>query len=172
VTKTIDGRNGVMKKFIQDFKKFITKGNVLDLAVAVIIGGAFGKIVSSLVNHIIMPVISWIIGGRSFEDIKTIIRPADLITGTTESAIFWGLFIQNVVDFLIIAFVIFLIVRAFARINELAEKARYKLHEEEIKAKEEADRLAAIEAENTPKPPTVEELLTDIKALLEKRAQS
>jgi len=158
-----------MKKFIQDFKKFITKGNVLDLAVAVIIGGAFGKIVSSLVNHIIMPVISWIIGGRSFEDIKTIIRPADAVSGTAESAIYWGLFIQNIVDFLIIAFVIFLIVRAFARINELAEKVRLKLHEEEIKAKEEADRLAAIEAESGPKPPTVEELLTDIKVLLEKR---
>ncbi|HAX02763.1 MAG: hypothetical protein A2Y45_04760 [Tenericutes bacterium GWC2_34_14] len=158
-----------MKKFAQDFKKFITKGNVLDLAVAVIIGGAFGKIISSLVNHIIMPVVSLVAGKQSFEDIKTVLRPADEVAGITENAIYWGLFIQNVVDFLIIAFVIFMIIRTFARMNEMAEKAKNKLREDELKAKAEAEKLALEEEAKKPKPPTVEELLGDIKALLEKK---
>ncbi len=159
-----------MKKFFQDFKKFITKGNVLDLAVAVIIGGAFGKIISSLVNHILMPVISLIAGKKSFEDIKTVLTPANELTGVTENAIYWGLFIQNVIDFLIIAFVIFLIIRAFGRVSALAEKAKAKLHEEELKAQAEEKRLKELEEASKPKQPTVEELLTDIKVLLEKKA--
>jgi large conductance mechanosensitive channel len=158
-----------MKKFAQDFKKFITKGNVMDLAVAVIIGGAFGKIISSLVNHILMPVISLIVGKKSFEDIKTVLRPADELTGVTENAIYWGLFIQNVIDFLIIALVIFIIIRTFARMGELAEIAKNKLREEELLAKAEAEKLALEEEAKKPKPPTVEALLTDIKALLEKK---
>lgn len=158
-----------MKKFFQDFKKFITKGNVLDLAVAVIIGGAFGKIISSLVNHILMPVISLIAGKKSFEDIKTVLTPANELTGVTENAIYWGLFIQNVIDFIIIAFVIFIIIRMFSKMSELAEKAKAKLHEEELAAKAEAERLKAIEEANKPKQPTVEDLLTEIKVLLEKK---
>lgn len=158
-----------MKKFFQDFKKFITKGNVLDLAVAVIIGGAFGKIVSSLVNHILMPVISLIAGKKSFEDIKTVLTPANELTGVTENAIYWGLFIQNIIDFLIIAFVIFMIIRAFGKMSSLAEKAKAKLHEEELAAKAEEKRLKELEEASKPKPPTVEELLTEIKVLLEKK---
>lgn len=160
-----------MKKFFQDFKKFITKGNVLDLAVAVIIGGAFGKIISSLVNHILMPVISLIAGKKSFEDIKTVLTPADEVAGITENAIYWGLFIQNIIDFLIIALVIFIIIRTITRISELAEKAKAKANEEELKAKAEKERLAAIEEANKPKPPTVEQLLTEIKVLLEKKVK-
>jgi len=160
-----------MKKFFQDFKKFVTKGNVLDLAVAVIIGGAFGKIISSLVNHILMPVISLIAGKKSFEDIKTILTPADEAAGITENAIYWGLFIQNVIDFLIIALVIFIIVRTMTKMSSLAEKAKAKLNEEELKAKAEAEKLKAEEEAKKPKPPTVEELLTDIKGLLEKKAK-
>lgn len=158
-----------MKKFFQDFKKFITKGNVLDLAVAVIIGGAFGKIISSLVNHILMPVISLIAGKKSFEDIKTVLTPANELTGVTENAIYWGLFIQNVIDFLIIAFVIFIIIRAFSKMSELAEKAKAKLHEEELKALAEEKRLKELEEAKKPKQPTVEQLLTEIKVLLEKK---
>lgn len=158
-----------MKKFFQDFKKFITKGNVLDLAVAVIIGGAFGKIISSLVNHILMPVISLIVGKKSFEDIKTVLTPANELTGVTENAIYWGLFIQNVIDFVIIALVIFIIIRTFAKMSAIAEKAKAKLYEEELAAKAEAERLKAIEEANKPKQPTVEELLTEIKVLLEKK---
>jgi len=158
-----------MKKFFQDFKKFVTKGNVLDLAVAVIIGGAFGKIISSLVNHILMPVISLIIGGTSFEDIKTVLVEADPLNNVTESAIYWGLFIQNIVDFLIIALVIFIIIRSFARVSEIADKARMKLHEGELAAKAEAERIALEQAAKQPKQPTVEELLLDIKKILEKK---
>ena len=157
----------IVKKFAQDFKKFITKGNVLDLAVAVIIGGAFGKIISSLVNHILMPVISLIVGKKSFDDIKTVLTPAS--EGVTENAIYWGLFIQNIIDFLIIALVIFIIIRVFARMNQLAEMAKNKLNEEELLAKAEAEKLALEEEAKKPKPPTVEELLTDIKKLLEKK---
>ena len=142
-----------MKKFFEDFKKFIAKGNVMNLAVAVIIGGAFGKIVSSLVNHILMPIISLAIGGINFEDIKTVITPADLITGTAENAIYWGSFIQNVIDFLLISFVKYIIVKIFAHFNELLEKNKDKKEDK----KEEV------------KKPTTEEILIDIKNILEKK---
>lgn len=158
-----------MKKFFQEFKKFITKGNVLDLAVAVIIGGAFGKIIASLVNHILMPVVSLMLGGQNFADIKTVLREANVDAGITENAIYWGLFIQNIVDFLIIALVIFIIIKTIAKMNELAEKAHHKLHEEELRLKAEQEALLAIEKAKQPKAPTVEELLSDIKALLEKQ---
>ncbi len=162
----------MMRKFFKDFKKFITKGNVLDLAVAVIIGGAFGKIISSLVNHILMPVISLIAGKKSFEDIKTVLTPANETLGITENAIYWGLFIQNVIDFLIIALVIFIIIRTFARMSDLAEKAKAKLNEEELLAQKEAERIKQEEEAKKPKPPTVEELLTEIKVLLEKQTKA
>lgn len=105
-----------MKNFFTDFKKFITKGNVVDLAVAVVVGGAFGKIVTSLVNDIIMPLISLIVGGASVKDWKWVIKPKikDAVTGAVtqaESALHYGNFIQTILDFLIIAFFIFLTLR-------------------------------------------------------------
>ena len=100
-----------MKKFWSEFKAFISKGNVLDLAVAVIIGGAFNKIVSSLVNDVIMPLISLAIGGADVSEWKWVIKAA---TDTTpETALRYGIFIQAIIDFLIIAFTIFLIVKIF-----------------------------------------------------------
>jgi large conductance mechanosensitive channel len=87
---------------LREFKEFIMRGNVLDLAIAVIIGGAFGKIVSSLVNDILMPVIGLIIGGVNFSGLS--LKVGDAV-------IAWGLFVQTIFDFLIIAFVIFLIVK-------------------------------------------------------------
>lgn len=93
----------------KEFKEFALKGNVIDLAVAVIIGGAFGKIVSSLVNDIIMPAISALLGGISFADLKYVITPAS--GDVAEVAILYGAFIQAIVDFLIIAFSIFLFVK-------------------------------------------------------------
>ena len=98
-----------MGKFINDFKEFAIKGNVIDMAVGVIIGGAFGKIVTSMVNDMIMPLIGVITGGVNFTDLKWIIQPEKLAAdGTTvESAavsVNYGMFVQNVVDFLIIAF--------------------------------------------------------------------
>ncbi len=95
-----------MKSFLEEFKAFAVKGNVVDLAVAVVIGAAFGKIVSSLVDAIIMPLIGTILGGVDFSDLSYNIG---------ETAIAYGSFIQAVVDFVIIAFVIFVVIRAIRR---------------------------------------------------------
>ena len=94
---------------LKEFKEFALKGNVIDLAVAVIIGGAFGKIISSLVNDVLMPAIGILMGGISFTDLKYVITPA--VGDIPESAILYGSFIQSIVDFLIIAFSIFLFVK-------------------------------------------------------------
>jgi large conductance mechanosensitive channel len=88
---------------LKEFKAFVMRGNVLDLAIAVIIGGAFGKIVSSLVNDILMPIIGLILGGVNFNELSITVGAA---------VIKWGAFVQTIIDFLIIAFVIFLIVKA------------------------------------------------------------
>ena len=97
---------------LKEFKEFALKGNVIDLAVGVIIGVAFGKIVSSLVNDILMPVIGVILGGVSFTDLKYVITPAS--GDIAEVAILYGSFIQAIVDFLIIAFSIFLFIKLLA----------------------------------------------------------
>lgn len=154
-----------LKKFFEDFKKFITRGNVLDLAVAVIIGGAFSKIIGSLVKDILMPVISLVVGEKGFENYKFVITPANALTGTTENAIYYGAFIQNIIDFLIIAFVIFIIVRSIMRISE---RVNAKKIEAERIQKEEEDRIKAEKAAMEPVQPKVEDLLQDIKVLLEK----
>lgn len=154
-----------MKKFFRDFKKFITKGNVLDLAVAVIIGGAFSKIIGSLVKDILMPVISLVVGKDGFDNYKYVITPANTVTGTAENAILYGLFIQNIIDFLIIAFVVFLIVRMFTRMSEIAHAKKL---EEEARLKAIEDEKKAEQAKLDAQKPKVEDLLTDIKLLLEK----
>lgn len=94
---------------LKEFKEFALKGNVIDLAVAVVIGAAFGKIITSLVNDIIMPAIGTIMGGVSFLDLKYVITPAS--GDIAEVAIRYGAFIQSLVDFLIIAFSIFLVIK-------------------------------------------------------------
>lgn len=94
---------------IKEFKEFALKGNVMDLAVAVIIGGAFGKIVTSLVDDLLMPAIGALMGGVNFSDLKYVITPAS--GDLAEAAIFYGAFIQSIVDFLIIAFSIFIFVK-------------------------------------------------------------
>lgn len=109
-----------MKKFFSEFNAFISRGNVLDLAVGVIIGAAFGKIVSSLVNDIISPLIGLVLGGRSFADLKLILKEA--VGEAPAVTLNYGNFIQNIIDFVIMAFVIFLIVKAFNKIKERKEK--------------------------------------------------
>lgn len=104
-----------------DFKKFILKGNVVDLAVAVIIGGAFGKIVSSFVNDVLMPVLSILIGKVDFKTLKWVIEEAQ--GETPELAVYYGMFIQNIVDFVIIAFVIFLMIRLIQKSKKKQEEA-------------------------------------------------
>lgn len=114
-----------MGKFINEFKVFAVKGNAVDMAVGVIIGGAFGKIVSSIVNDLIMPPIGWLIGGVNFSDLK-ITLPAEKIADGIEmqaATINYGSFIQNLIDFVIIAFCVFLLVKG---INKLANKKQEK----------------------------------------------
>ncbi len=102
-----------MKNFIDEFKEFIAQGNVMDMAVGVIIGGAFGKIVSSLVENILMPLIGILLGGVSFEDLAVTV-------GTAE--VKYGIFLQSVFDFLIIAFVIFLMIKQIAKVTDKFKK--------------------------------------------------
>ena len=105
-------KNGT-KGFIGEFKEFISRGNVMDLAVGVIIGGAFGKIVTSLVDNILMPLIGMIIGGHDFSSLSATVGTA---------TIQYGLFIQNIIDFLIVAFCIFLIVKGINKLSNLKKK--------------------------------------------------
>ena len=133
--------------FIQDFKAFALKGNVVDMAVGVIIGGAFGKIVTSVVNNIIMPPIGVLTGGVDFTDLKLVIKEAE---GEAEAVTLnYGQFIQDVVDFLIIAFCIFLMVKGIAALNR----------------KKEEEPAAPAPA---PEPSAEEKLLTEIRDLLKK----
>ena len=138
-----------MKKFFGEFKEFISKGNVIDLAVGVVIGSAFTKIVTSLVNDVIMPAIGLIFGGIDFTSLRFIITPADEAAGVAEAAIYYGNFIQTVVDFLLVAFVIFLVVKGINKLRSL-------------KKKEEEAAPAPAEPSNE------EKLLTEIRDLLKK----
>ena len=114
---------------LKDFKEFAFKGNVLDMAIGVIIGAAFGKIVTSLVNDLIMPIISILTGGINFTDLKLVITPAH--GDVAENAVAYGSFIQNVVNFLIIAFCIFIFVRL---IEKFKKKEDAKVEEAPAKA--------------------------------------
>ena len=154
-----------MKKFFKEFKDFITRGNVLDMAIGVIIAGAFGNITTTLVNKVIMPFIGWIFGGLDLTKLNITLREA-VMEGEeiVKEAVVIGIgdFIAVVINFIIVAFIVFLIVRSFNRARELAEKR---------KAAKEAAEKAAAEAEEEAAPeepakPTAEELLTEIRDLL------
>jgi len=106
---------------LKEFKEFALKGNVIDLAVAVIIGGAFGKIVSSLVNDILMPLLGVFTGGINFSDLKYVVAPAN--GDIAEVAILYGSFTQSIVDFVVIAFSIFLFIRFLASREKKEPKA-------------------------------------------------
>ncbi len=139
--------------FIKDFKEFAMKGNIIDMAVGVIIGGAFGAIVSSLVNDIIMPVVSLATGGDGLKNLKYVIvhakEAAPDVAAVEEVAINYGVFIQNIVDFLIIAFSIFVALRVIMK---------FKRKEAEAPAP-------------APEPTKEEVLLTEIRDLLKKQAE-
>lgn len=111
-----------MKKIYSEFKKFINKGNIVDLSVAVIIGTAFGKVVTSMTNDLIMPLISLVTGRDGFDNYKYVIREANLELGVAENAIYYGSFIQNSIDFLLIAIVVFFFVRIINRLGDVSEK--------------------------------------------------
>lgn len=140
-----------MGKFLTEFKEFAMKGNVVDMAVGVIIGGAFGKIVSSLVNDVVMPLVGLATGGLDFKEHKLILKDA-VMNGeeivTPEVAMTWGVFVQNIVDFLIVAFCIFVAIRFMNRFKKKVE-----------------------ETPAAPPVPTKEEvLLTEIRDLLKQQA--
>ncbi len=142
------------KGFVAEFKEFISRGNVLDMAVGVIIGGAFGKISTSLVNDVIMPAISMLTGGIDFSSWKLVLKAASagadgVIDPATEVAIRYGTFLATILDFLIIAFAVFCLIKG---INALRRK---KADSEEI-----------VEVEITPEPSNSELLLTEIRDLL------
>lgn len=141
-----------MKKFLKEFKEFAMRGNVIDMAVGVIIGGAFGKIVSSLVNDIIMPLMGILTGGVNFTDNKLILKHA--VEDAPEVALTWGVFVQSIVDFIIIAFCIFVAIRLMNKLKD---------------AKKEEEQAAAPAA---PAGPTQEELLAEIRDLLKKDIES
>ena len=144
-----------MSNFLTEFKEFAVKGNAIDMAVGVIIGGAFGKIVTSLVNDIIMPPIGWLIGGVSFSDLKYTLPQIDLgIEKLAPATINYGNFLQTTLDFVIIALCVFLLVKG---INRLARKNA-------AAAKEEAPKA--------PEPSAEEKLLTEIRDLLKSRQQA
>ena len=117
----------------KEFKDFISKGNVMDLAVGVIIGAAFGKIVTSLVDDMIMPILGIILGKVNFSGLKLVITPAS--GDTPEVAVLYGSFIQNIVNFLIMAFVIFLMVKL---VNKLKKPVKEETPTVEVPTKEEA----------------------------------
>lgn len=142
-----------MGKFINEFKEFAVKGNAVDMAVGVIIGGAFGKIVSSIVDDIIMPPIGWLIGGVNFSDLKFTLPSVDVgIEKLAPATINYGNFIQTTLDFLIIALCVFLMVRG---INKLTKKNR---PEEPVKEEPKA-----------PEPSNEEKLLMEIRDLLKNK---
>ena len=120
--------------FLKEFKDFAVKGNALDMAVGVIIGGAFGKIVSSIVNDLIMPPIGWLVGGIDFKDLKYDLPINPLNEGGEPVSIAYGNFLQTCFDFFIIAFCVFLMIRALMKLSKKKEEEKPK---EEPKPSEE-----------------------------------
>ncbi len=165
--------------FFKEFKEFIMRGNVLDMAVGVIIGGAFGKIVTSLVNDIVMPPIGLAIGGVAFSELKATIKEAvpavlaedgETVVKAAKDAVTinYGNFIQLIIEFLIIALCIFLVVRTINKVRARVEEK--KAAEAAALAAAEAEKAAA-EAEaaaQEPAAPTEAELLAEIRDLLKK----
>lgn len=139
--------------FLQDFKAFAMRGNVVDMAVGVIIGGAFGKIVSSVVADVIMPCVGLLVGGVNFTDLKLELKPAELVDGVEQAAVTlnYGNFLQVTFDFIIIAFSIFMFIRLLSKLN---------------RKKEETPAPAP-----APAPSKEEVLLSEIRDLLKQQAE-
>lgn len=130
--KTSDRHIKAITKEVSDFKKFISRGNVVDMAVGVIIGGAFGKIVTSLVNDILMPLIGTVMGGLDFSNLSIKINDASIA---------YGSFIQSIIDFLIIAICIFMMVKFFERFKKEEIKEECKKSDEVLLLEEIRDLL-------------------------------
>ena len=145
---------------IKEFKEFAMRGNVVDMAVGVIIGGAFGKIVTSLVNDVIMPPIGVLLGGVDFKDLKLVVKDAIVdaegAVTSPEVTLNYGSFIQTIIDFLIVALAIFFIIKA---INKLSS----------LKKKKEEEAAPAPAPAPAPEPSAEEKLLTEIRDLLKNK---
>ena len=156
-----------MKKFMSEFKTFAMRGNVIDLAVGVVIGGAFGKITTSIVNDIIMPVIGVLTGGINFSDWKIVLKQAILdaegVVTKPEVAITFGNTIAVILDFIIIAFAVFCMVKAINGMHAKAEALKKKEEEEAAAVEEPAPAPAE------PEPTKEELLLTEIRDLLKNK---
>ena len=143
-----------MKKFFTEFKEFAMRGNVMDMAVGVVIGAAFGKITTSLVNDVFMPLIGLLIGGIDLGQLNIVLKPEVLDEGgeVVSAAVTLGLgtFLATILDFILVAFVIFLVVKAINKLHALGKK------DEEPEPEE-------------PETPTTEELLTEIRDLLKEQ---
>ena len=144
-----------MKKFMEEFKAFVTRGNVLDMAVGVIVGGAFGAITSSLVANVITPLLAWLFGTPNTDALNITLRAADEAAGTEALVLGLGTFVGAIINFLVIALVLFSVIKAFNKAREAAEALKKK-EEEEAAAEEE------------PKP-TAEELLSSILEEIKKK---
>ena len=199
-----------MKKFFEEFRKFIMRGNIVDMSVGVIVGGAFTSIVNGLTNNILKPIINWflamLLGTDSLSEVFTYLKRVEvpeldangvatgkMIVDLNQSIyIDWGSFINAIINFLIIAFVLFVIVKAINSINDSYKKLQdlqlridwknengIKLNKKEkaflakkakLEKEEEAKRLAEEEAlKNQPKPVTTEDLLVEIRDLLKNK---
>ena len=137
-------------EFLQDFKAFAMRGNVIDMAVGVIIGGAFGKIISSVVADVIMPPLGLLVGGVNFTDLKLELKPAEMVDGVMQDAVTlnYGNFLQTAFDFIIIALSIFLFVKLIGKLMRKKE-----------------------EPAAPPAPSNEEQLLTEIRDLLKKQSE-
>lgn len=196
-----------MKKFFAEFKKFITRGNIVDMSVGVIVGGAFTAIVNGLSNFVLKPIINWVLalllGKEALSDIYTYLKPVyvdeigadgvatgnQVIDLAQSIYIDWGAFINAIINFLLIAFVLFTIVKIINKVSDAQKKANdlkariefkqskgmslskkerlFLKAEEEAARKAEEERIAAEEAaKNAPKVVTTEDLLTEIRDLL------
>ncbi len=146
-----------MKKFFEEFKAFISKGNVIDMAVAVIIGNAFKAIITALVDNVIMPLISLAVGGLNFTEWKWVLTPATVVDGVeqAEVAVSYGILLQAVIDFLIVAFCIFVALKILLAVQTKTKELLVK------KAEEEAAEEAAAEPAETEM-----DVLRDIRELL------
>ena len=161
-----------MKNFFKDFKEFITKGNIIDMAVGVVIGGAFGKIVTGLVENVINPVIAKLTGAINMNDMMTEIQPA---TETTEAInIMWGSWLQTIIDFIIVAFCVFVVLRVIMKVKNKLDAAKIaeeekKAAEEKAKADAELEAVKARQAQLEESTLNQEKLLADIKEILSKK---
>ena len=144
-----------MKKFLEEFKAFVMRGNVMDMAVGVIVGGAFGAITTSLVSNVITPLLAVLFKSPNPDALNITLRAADEAAGTEAIVLGLGTFLGTIINFLVIALALFAVIKAMNKAKELAEKAKKK--EEEEAAAEE------------PAKPTSEELLAQILEELKKK---